>query len=310
MEKPDSQSDLKREDGTIVLTITIPSVQVKETFERIKKAALKEVKVPGFRPGKAPSDLAEKQLNEEALSQSLFQELVPIAYASAVTEKGIKPIISPQITIKSFKPPTRVGVPTEASGKDEDLVIEAKTAERPPVNLGDYKSELKRGFARFAVGEPSKKVLYGPEGKPLEGGEKVTAAAVLEKLRETSQVDVPHILIDFEVQRMLSSLIDQVRGLGLTIDQYLSSQGKKAEELRKEYHSIAQRNLKDEFILSEISVKEGVKVSEKEIEEAIEAAPDEKTRAGLSEERGKNYLEDVLRKRKTIEHLIKLAGES
>lgn len=280
-----AKSTVVRENGTVVLSITIPSAQVKETFDRIKKEALKEVKVPGFRPGKAPVDLAEKHLNEEALSQSLFQELVPVAYAKAVTEKGVKPIVSPQISIKSFK-------------KGEDLVIEAKTAERPPIKLGDYRGAL------LGLGG---KTILGPQGKPLEGGDKVTAAQVLEKLRETSRIDVPHILIDYEVQRMLSSLIDQVRGLGLTIDQYLSSQGKSAEELRREYHEVAAKNLKDEFILSEVAAAEGIKVAEKEIEEAIEAAPDEKTKAGLAEERGRAYLEDILRKRKTIELLLKLA---
>jgi len=97
--------------------------------------------------------------------------------------------------------------------------------------------------------------------------------------------------------------------LGLTVNQYLSSQGKKAEELQKEYHEISERNLKDEFILSRVAKDAEIKVSEKEIEEAIEAAPDEKTRTGLSEPRGKAYLEDVLRKRKTIEHLLKVAED-
>lgn len=281
-------SSLKREAGEVTFTITVPAGKVKETFERIKKEALKEVKMPGFRPGKVPTELAEKQLNEEALSQALFQELVPIVYAQAVTKEGVKPIISPTINIKSFK-------------KDEDLVLEAKTAERPPIDLGSYRSAIK-GLKG--------KVILGPDGKPLGGGEKITAAQVLEKLREAAKIEIPHLLVDHELQRMLSSLVDQVRGLGLTIDQYLSSQGKTAEGIRLEYHQIAERNLKDEFILSEVARAEGVKVSENEIEEAIEAAPDEKTRAGLAEERGKVYLEDVLRKRRTIEHLLKIAEKS
>lgn len=280
-----NEIQINREGSEITLTISIPAKQVKETFARIKGEALKKVEVPGFRSGKAPPGTAEKHLNEDALSQALFNDLVPPAYAQAVSKEKVKPVIPPQVTVKSFH-------------KEKELVFEARTAEAPPVKLGSYKSAL-----RSLKG----KIIYGPEGKPLGKGETLTAAQVLEKLRETAQVEVPRLLIDYEVQRMLSSLIDQVKSLGLTIDQYLSSQGKTAEGLRKEYHETAARTLKDEFILAETAKKEEIKVSEKEIEEAIEAAPDEKVKADMREARGRAYLEDVLRKRKTIEHLLKIS---
>jgi len=282
------ESQIDRKNSEITLTIRIPSEKIKETFSRVKQEALKEVNLPGFRPGKAPPDLAEKQLNEDALSQSLFQEIFPLAYTEAISQHNIRPIIPPQVTVKSFK-------------KDEDLVFEARTTEAPQVELGSYTNNLK-GLKG--------KVIYGPEGKPLGKEEKITAAQVLEKLRETVRIDIPHILIDYEVQRMLSSLVDQVNSLGLTVEQYLSSQGKKAEELQKEYHEIAERNLKDEFILSQIAKDANITVSEKEIEDTISAAPDEKTRVGLREKRGRTYLEDILKKRKTIEYLLKIAEGS
>ena len=269
-----TDSQISRKDSEITLTIRIPALQVEEGFNKVKNEALKEVNVPGFRVGKAPAKLAESQLSEDRLAQALFQEVVPLAYARAVSEHKIKPVIPPQVAIKSFK-------------KGEDLVFEARTAELPEVGLGDYKKALK--------------------SVKKEESQKITAAQVLEKAREVAKVSIPHILIDYEVQRMLSSLVDQVNSLGLTVDQYLSSQGKKPEDLQKEYHEVAERNLKDEFILNKVSQEEKISVSEKEIEDAIEAAPDEKTKTGLQEPRGKAYLEDVLRKRKTIERLIKIA---
>lgn len=279
------RSGITRKGSEITLTITIPVERVKEAFKQIKDAALKKVEVSGFRPGKAPREVAEKQLSEDALAQSLFQEIVPLAYAQTVSKEGLKPIIPPQITVKEFE-------------KDKELIFEAKTVERPPVNLGNYQATLK-GLKG--------KIIYGPEGKPIKGEEDITAAQVLEKLRKTVKVDIPDILIDHEVQRMLSSLIDQVRSLGLTVDQYLSSQGKTTEGVQKEYHEIAERNLKDEFTLIEIADTEGIKVSEKDIEEAIEATPDENIKSNLREQRGKIYLEDILRKRKTIERLLELS---
>ncbi|KKW05778.1 MAG: Trigger factor [candidate division CPR1 bacterium GW2011_GWC1_49_13] len=287
MAEVEKKEIIKREGSQVTLTITVPKKDVSQAFQEIKKRAVGEVKVSGFRPGKAPTDLAEKQLNEEALAQDLFQEVVPLAYARVVSQEKLKPIIPPQITVKEY-------------GRDQDLVFEATTAEAPKVSLGDYKK---------AVSKLKGSALVGPDGKPLSKDGEVTAAQALESLRGSVKIEIPHILVDYEVQRMLSSLIDQVRSLGMTIEQYLTSQGKKAEDLQKEYHEIAERNLKDEFILREVAETEGVKVEEKEISDAIEAAPDEKTKLQLGEDRGRAYLEDVLKKRKVIENLLKLTGK-
>jgi len=280
--------EVKRESGEVVLNVTIPAQKVKEAFAEVKEGALKEVSVPGFRKGKGPRKIAEKHLSEDSLAEMLFNRLIPPTYAEALKKEGVKPIVPPQLKILSYQ-------------KDADLVFEAKTAERPEIKLRDYKAALKKLKG---------KVIYGPDGKPLKGGTKITAGQVLEKLRETVDLKIPPVLIEQEVQRMFSSLIDQTQKLGITIDQYLASQGKTVDQLRKEYRETAEINLKDEFILSEITAKEKIKVTPKEIEEAIEAAPDGKTKEAFSKDRGRLYIEDILRKRKTIEFLIKLAEGS
>lgn len=277
--------EVKRESGNIILTITVPAEQVKRTFDEIKKEALKEVSVPGFRKGKVPPKIAEKHLDEDKLTEALFNRLIPPAYGEVVEKEKIRPIIPPQLKVLSFK-------------KDADLVFEAKTAERPEVNLGDYEAVLKKLKG---------KVIYGPKGKPLEGGEKITAGQVLEKLRQTAELKIPPLLIEQELQRMLSALIDQTQRLGITVEQYLASQGKTADQLRNEYRETAERNLEDEFIISEIAKEEKIEVNPKEIEEAIAAAPDEKSKEIFGQDRGRVYIEDILRKRKTIEYLLRLA---
>jgi len=279
------KTELKHKSGEVILTITIPAKRVRDAFSEIKRAALKEVSVPGFRKGKAPATIAEKHLDEDKLSEALFNHLVPPAYARALKERKIKPIVPPQLRIISYR-------------KDEDLVFEAKTAVKPPIELGNYKAALKKLKG---------KVIYGPNGKPIKGGPKVTAAQVLEKLREVVGLEVPPILVEREVQRMLSSLLRQVQTLGITIEQYLSAEGKTVDQLRKEYQQTAERNIKDEFIVSEIAQEEGIGVEDKEVDEAIAAAPDEKTRKAFSEEGGRQYIENILRKRKTIEFLLKVA---
>jgi FKBP-type peptidyl-prolyl cis-trans isomerase (trigger factor) len=279
--------EVKRDNGDAILTVKIPAKRVGEAFAEIKKSALKEVAVPGFRKGKAPKNIAEKRLDEDKLAEALFNRLIPAAYAEALEKEKIKPIVPPQIKITSFK-------------KDADLIFEAKTAEKPEVKLGNYEDALRKIKG---------KIIYGPDGKPLsakdgKGKTRITAGQVLDKLREIVEVAIPPMLIEQEIQRMLSALLNQTQTLGITVEQYLAAEGKNIEQLRKEYRETAERGLKDEFIISEIAHEKKMEVGKKEIEDMIAAAPDETSRKEFAKEGGRRYIETVMRKRKTIEHLL------
>jgi len=279
--------EVKRKSGEITLRITIPAKRVRDVFDEVKKSALKEVVVPGFRKGKVPPAIAEKHLSEDALAEALFNQIVPSAYAEALKNENIRPVVLPQLKIVSFR-------------KDQDLVFEARTAESPAVKLGNYKAALK---------ELKGKIIYGPDGKPLKGGAQITAGQVLDKLREIVNIEVPTIMIDQETQRMLSSLLEQAQTLGITIEQYLAAEGKTIDRLKEEYRQTAERNIKDELIISEVAREEKIEASSEEVEAAIAAAPDEKARNAFNEDAGRRYIGDVLMKRKTIEHLLRIAED-
>lgn len=157
----------------------------------------------------------------------------------------------------------------------KDFVFKATTAERPEVKLGDYK----------------KKVV----------GDALTAVL------STSKVEIPPILTENEITRMLSRLIDQTARLGLTVEQYLQSQNKNLEQLRAEYKKQAEENLKAELVLEEIAQEEKIEVTDKEVEEAIKSAPDQKSREELAKEENKWYIRSVLKRNKTLQRLMELA---
>ena len=50
--------------STVVLTITIPWSEVKKSYEQVIETAVKEVKIKGFREGKAPKKIAQKHLDK------------------------------------------------------------------------------------------------------------------------------------------------------------------------------------------------------------------------------------------------------
>ncbi len=82
--------------------------------------------VPGFRKGKMPRGLFEKQFGVESLYQDAIDILLPDAYAQAVEESGIFPVDRPEIDVETI-------------GKNEVLIFKATVTVKPEVKLGDYK---------------------------------------------------------------------------------------------------------------------------------------------------------------------------
>lgn len=284
---------------TIKLKITVPKSKVKEAHEKIIDEAVKGVEIDGFRKGKAPRKLAEEKIDQEKIKEKTLNRLLTDAYLQAIKELLLKPITEPRIELKKFN-------------LEEDLIFTAAVAEKPEVEVGDYRQVLKE-LGNKKLKTKNQKVVYGPSGEPIkkvEGNkeeEKITTNAVISAVLSVCKVEIPDLLTDAEVNRLLARLVDQTSRLGLTVEQYLSSQGKTAEQLRNEYRKTAEETLKAEFTLYKLAELEKVKVEEREISDTIKAAPEEKSREALSKPEGRLYVESILLKSRTISRLVEVA---
>lgn len=100
-----------------------------EELQKAKNIAVKHmashVKVAGFREGKVPLALAEKQLDQNLLQSEVIEETINKLYASAIKQEELRPISQPQIAIKKFVPFT-------------DLEFEAVVPTIGKIKLADY----------------------------------------------------------------------------------------------------------------------------------------------------------------------------
>jgi FKBP-type peptidyl-prolyl cis-trans isomerase (trigger factor) len=279
----------KSPDNQVELTITIPSARVREAREEIVKEKAKDINLQGFRKGHAPESLVKDRISPEELNSGIINRLVGEAYSSAVKEHHLRPIISPKIELLQFAPE-----------EDQDLVFKATTAERPPIELGDYKQAVKKAGGG--------KIL-GPDGKPVKDSKGEPFNDLVKAVLEQAQTKIPQILVEEEVNRMLARLIDQTAKLGMTVEQYLQSQQKSVEDLKKEYAKQVQETIKTELVLDEIANKEGLSVSDAEIEQAIRANPDEKSRKEFARAQNKWYIKTIIKRNKVLEFLRKTAEE-
>ena len=269
----------RQEDGTIQLSISIPWATVKKAKEVAMEAYLASAQLPGFRKGKAPKKLVEENINQDHLREEVLRTLLPESYTEALKEHDLKPILNPKINVQKLE-------------DDKDWTFEAFTAEAPEITLGEYKTAVKNVTAK------SKIVVPGKEEAPVNFDE--IAKAIL----ETATVKIPAIIIEQEVDRLLSQTLDEVKRLGLTLDQYLASTNRNTDALRAEYAKKAESDIKLEFLLQKIAETEKITVEEKEIDEAIGQAKTEAEKQNL--ENNRYLLASIIRQQKTLDFLRSL----
>ena len=269
----------REQDGSIKLTVTLSKADVAKEREEFIIAAVAQTEVSGFRKGKAPRKMVEERLDEAKIQEEILKKLLPKAYVQAVEEHSLRPIMNPKIHVLKIE-----------AGKD--WVFEAITCEAPEIKLNDYKDKVKSITAK------SKIILPGKETKEPNFDE------IMQAVLTSVQADIPGILVQQETDRLLAQTLDEIKKLGLTLDQYLSSTGKTPEAFRKDYEEKAKTDVKVELILQKIADAEKIAVEEKEVEEAIQKAKDEKERENLT--RNRYLLASILRQQKTLDFLKNL----
>ncbi len=115
------------EGDQVRLTVTIDSVEFEGAVDKAFRGLAQEIKLPGFRPGKAPRQLLEARLGTSAGRHEAIQEAVPGYYRKAVIAHAVDAIDSPSLEI--------------TSGEEEgDLVFDATVPVRPRVSVSGYAS--------------------------------------------------------------------------------------------------------------------------------------------------------------------------
>ena len=125
IEKTENKNELK-------LEFTIEAKKFDEGMKKVYAKSAKYFNIPGFRKGKAPMAIVEKQYGPEIFYEDTFNEIVPEEYERELKENNIEAVSRPEIEVKQM-------------GKGQDLVFTAVVQTKPEVKLGKYKGiELKK----------------------------------------------------------------------------------------------------------------------------------------------------------------------
>ena len=108
----------------VAMEIEVEQERLDGALEKAVQKVSQQVRIPGFRPGKAPRHIVENMVGRPALLQEAIEDLLPGLYSEAIEEQEIDAIGDPEIDLKSTEP----------------LIVTAMVPVRPTVDIGDYRS--------------------------------------------------------------------------------------------------------------------------------------------------------------------------
>ena len=113
------------EGNKVKLSVEVDESEFEKAIDAAFRKIAREVRIPGFRPGKAPRRLLEARLGSGVAREEALREALPTYYAQAVEENEVDVIAAPEIDIT-------------AGQEDGPVTFDAVVEVRPRVAIGGY----------------------------------------------------------------------------------------------------------------------------------------------------------------------------
>ncbi|MFH1561430.1 MAG: trigger factor [Patescibacteria group bacterium] len=270
----------KKADASFAIKLTVPAKLVQDQYQEVLQKESQTVIVQGFRQGKAPTDLVEKQVGPENIYQKVIGLLVGQAYQESVKEFDLKPIIPPEVKLISNK-------------KGEDWQLEINSCQTPIVELGTFLDEVKKLNAKEKIWVPGKDT-GDKEKQDAQVKKQEQLQKIFDLLIKTAKITLPAILLQYEINRKLASLVDQVQKVGMDVGQYLNSKGMTLDQAKQQYQKEIESSWQIELALEKIADESKIVVSPEEVKK-------------LEDQGAQAYMAvQLLRQQKTLEFLLSL----
>jgi trigger factor len=132
---------------------------------------------------------------------------------------------------------------------------------------------------------------------------------IIEYAIANATLELPDILVDQEVEVMHGEFRTTLARQGITEEAYLKVTKQSEADLHAEFRPRAEARVKTLLVLSEIAEREGIAVSDADVESEVAEAreryrSDAKTLAYFDSIRGRNFIRSTLRRTQTVEGLV------
>lgn len=331
----------KLPDSEVELSGEIPALTIAPYRETALTHLAEHVEMPGFRPGKVPTDMILKKVGEVGVLEEAVELFMRDFYATLLEAHTVDAIGRPDIRITKLAPGNPVSIvitaaifPTVVLPKDWKTISESIPAEMAALATDEeVEQTIKQLRESRAVAptpvegeEPGKPVL--PElddafAKSLGafesvdalkeqikkgiGEEKVRAAKdtrrgkIIDALLEKVEVEIPSIFVDSELDKIIGQLKEDIARFNIPYEDYLKRVEKTEEQLRAEFRDQARKRAKLQLTLNKIAEDEKIEADKEAVDTEMKHALEHFPDAKL--ELLRIHIETVLRNEKTLQML-------
>ncbi len=190
-----------KQDVSATFTVTVPAAVVDATFDRVLAGLARQVRVPGFRPGRAPRGVLVQRVGVEALAEEVREALVDEHYPQAVRELDLLPV--------------HAHFHAERPSEGADFTFEVEADLYPSFELPDFDSiELDTAVPQPSDEDVAQTVerlradhaTLVPVERPVEPGDVLTLESLGEGGGQTMPVDLsrtePHLVEQLTGRRL------------------------------------------------------------------------------------------------------------
>jgi trigger factor len=214
---PSSAAELtvsaERQPGSQVeLSVEAPASEVDTAVQQALRRLSGQVRLPGFRPGKAPAALVERAVGWDAVRQEAADKLIPTLYLRALAQAGVEAVGDPEeLNVVDFE-------------RGKPVTFTVKVTVKPEIDLGDYAAirveeettEITDEKVEQALEEVRKShsELVEVTDRPAQGGDIVSATLSMSKDGET--VAEPEDRdVELDRDKVLPGLVEGILGLSV-----------------------------------------------------------------------------------------------
>jgi trigger factor len=150
------------------LTVAVPAEKLEQAYEARLKRLSRQVKMPGFRPGKVPTRIVEQQYGSQLLEEAAG-EVIQSSFREAVGREGLRPAGGPHIQPKSLKRGEELEYTAEFEVYPEmpAISLQGVTIERPRVAVADEDVERTLETIR------RQRTRYSPVSRAAQKGDRL-----------------------------------------------------------------------------------------------------------------------------------------
>jgi trigger factor len=205
------------------------------------------------------------------------------------------------------------------AGHNIDFTVKAKQVFE--LQLPEMDEAFTKSLGAESVDDLRKKVRENMEQEANQKSDEAAEIAMLEQLSDKATFsDIPEILVNEEVRRMLGELQQGIDQQGMKWDDYLSSIKKTMDDLKIEFAPQAVRRIKSAVLIKAFAKQANIEVNDTEVDEELDhilnslRKGDNETRERVSSPDYREYVMIQMRNRKALEWLkeqcVKDSGET